>query len=103
MDTANNIWHIAPVPPDHLDHPCPFPEEIPHRLISAYSYPGDLVLDPFAGSGQTTKVARCLGRRCAGYEVIAKYAELARRRLSEPLRIRPQQLVARFEKVKREA
>lgn len=99
MDVANNIWHIAPVPPDYIDHPCPFPEEIPFRLITLYSYPGDLVLDPFLGSGQTTKVARWLGRRYVGYETIEKYVELARRRLTEPLRIRPRQLVAKFEKV----
>ncbi len=99
MDTANNIWHIAPVPPHLLDHPCPFPEEIPYRLITFYSYPGDLVLDPFLGSGQTIKVARWLKRRYAGYETIAKYVELANRRLKESLSVRPQQLIAVFDKV----
>jgi DNA modification methylase len=99
MDIANNIWHIAPVPPDHLDHPCPFPEEIPYRLIQMYSYPGDLVLDPFLGSGQTTKVAKHLGRHFVGYEIMEKYVALARRRLTEPLAVRPEQLVAVFEKV----
>jgi site-specific DNA-methyltransferase (adenine-specific) len=99
MDIANNVWHIAPVPPDHIDHPTPFPEEIPHRLISAYSYPGDLVLDPFAGSGQTLKVARWLDRRYVGYEIIQKYVDLSRRRVNEPLSIRPKQLVAVFEKI----
>ena len=100
LDVANNVWHIAPVPPDYLDHPCPFPEEIPYRLIRLYSYPGDLVLDPFAGSGQTLKVARALGRSFAGYEIVAKYARLAKRRIDEPLSVRPQQLVARFEKIR---
>jgi DNA modification methylase len=99
MDIANNIWHIAPVPPDMLDHPCPFPEEIPYRLITMYSYPGDIVLDPFLGSGQTTKVAKWLNRQFVGYETIAKYVELATRRLREPLSIRPQQLIAVFEKI----
>lgn len=99
MDIANNIWHIAPVPPDLLDHPCPFPEEIPYRLITMYSYPGEVVLDPFAGSGQTTKVARHLKRQFVGYETIAKYVELATKRLTEPLAIRPQQLIAVFEKI----
>jgi DNA modification methylase len=99
MDIANNVWHIAPVPPDMLDHPCPFPEEIPYRLITVYSYPDDIVLDPFLGSGQTTKVARWLNRQFVGYETIAKYVELARRRLDEPLNIRPQQLIAVFEKI----
>lgn len=99
MDLANNIWHIAPVPPDLLDHPCPFPEEIPYRLITLYSYPNELVLDPFVGSGQTIKVAHALGRAYAGYETIAKYYQLALKRLDEPLAIRPQQLIAVFEKI----
>jgi site-specific DNA-methyltransferase (adenine-specific) len=99
MDVANNIWHIAPVPPDHIDHPAPFPEEIPYRLIMMYSYPNDLVLDPFAGSGQTLKVAHWLKRRYVGYEIIEKYARLSRTRINESLAIRPQQLVAVFDKV----
>ena len=54
---ANSIWHIAPIPPGYIRHPCPFPEEIPYRLMKLYSHKGDTVLDPFNGSGQTTKVA----------------------------------------------
>ncbi len=100
LDIANNIWHIAPVPPNFVDHPAPFPEEIPYRLIRLYSYPGELVLDPFLGSGQTSKVAKWLGRRFVGYEVIPAYFELAKRRLEEPLMVRPEQLTARFEKVR---
>lgn len=99
MDVANNVWHIAPVPPGFLDHPAPFPEEIPYRLIQMYSYPGDLVLDPFLGSGQTTKVARWLNRKFVGYEVLQKYVELATRRLSEPVYLRPEQLIVIFDKV----
>ena len=98
-ELANNVWHIAPVPPGHLDHPCPFPEEIPLRLALLYSYPGDLVLDPFNGSGQTTKVARHLGRHFLGLDVEQKYVEYARKRLKETLAIRPEQLVAVFEKL----
>jgi len=99
MDIANNVWHIAPVPPDLLDHPCPFPEEIPYRLITMYSYSGELILDPFVGSGQTPKVARHLGRNFVGYETIQKYVDLANKRIKEPLSIRPQQLIAIFDKV----
>jgi len=98
MDIANNIWHIAPVPPNTIAHPAPFPEEIPYRLIQLYSYPNDLVLDPFAGSGQTLKVAHHLGRRYVGYEIIAKYVALAQQRIHEPLHIRKEQLIAVFEK-----
>lgn len=99
MDIANNIWHIAPIPPDQLDHPCPFPEEIPYRLVTMYSYPGEIVLDPFTGSGQTLKVAHWLKRDYVGYEIIPKYVELTKQRIKEPLSIRPKQLIAIFEKV----
>lgn len=99
LETANNIWHIAPVPPSTIDHPAPFPEEIPFRLITLYSYPGELILDPFSGSGQTLKVARALERNYYGYEKIPSYAELATKRINEPLSIRPKQLVALFDKI----
>lgn len=102
MDIANNVWHIAPVPPDHLDHPCPYPEEIPQRLISLYSYQGDLVLDPFAGSGQTLKVAKHLKRKYVGYEIIKKYVNLTEKRLTEPLSLREYQLIATFDKVQKD-
>jgi len=98
-EIANNVWHVAPVPPGVLDHPCPFPEEIPHRLITLYSRPGSVVLDPFVGSGQTTKVASALGRRAVGYDIVPGYVRCAQRRVEEPLSIRPKQLVARFDKI----
>jgi len=97
-EIANNIWHIAPVPPNHLPHPCPFPEEIPYRLIRMFSYPGDLVLDPFVGIGTTAKVAKALGRHYIGYDIHAAYLEIAHKRIEEPLHLR-RQLVAVFEKV----
>ena len=99
LDVANNIWHIAPVPPRTLDHPCPFPEEIPYRLIRMYSYQKDIVLDPFCGSGQTAKVATALKRQSINYDIKEKYVSYAKKRVSTPLNIRPEQLVARFDKV----
>ncbi|NPA05780.1 MAG: site-specific DNA-methyltransferase [Chloroflexi bacterium] len=99
QELANNIWHIAPVPPGQLNHPAPFPEEIPYRLIQFFSYPGDVILDPFLGSGQTAKVALALGRHAVGYDIVAKYVQYAHQRLAEPLQVRAEQLVARFEKI----
>jgi len=98
-ELANNVWHIAPVPPGHLDHPCPYPEEIPLRLILLYSYPGDLVFDPFNGCGQTTKVAKHLDRRFLGFDIEPKYVRYAAKRLEEPLAVRSEQLIAVFEKM----
>lgn len=99
LETANNIWHIAPVPPGTIDHPAPFPEEIPFRLITLYSYPGDFILDPFSGSGQTLKVAKALDRSYFGYETLSKYIDLANKRIEEPLSIRQKQLTAVFNKI----
>ena len=80
-DIANNIWHIAPVPPRTINHPCPYPDEIVRRLILLYSQTGDEVLDPFLGSGQTAKVALQNDRRVVGYDIEQEYITLARERL----------------------
>lgn len=99
-EIANSVWHIAPVPPGYINHPCPFPEEIPYRLMKLYSYKGDTILDPFNGSGQTTKVASHFKRRYVGMDIIEDYVKLARERLKEEgLHIRPNALIANWRKI----
>jgi site-specific DNA-methyltransferase (adenine-specific) len=97
-EVANNIWNILPVQPHaKRGHPCPFPEELPARLIELYSYKGDLVLDPFSGSGTTGRVARMLGRRFVGYEQNPAFARLALARLDDSSPLRRERRVCRFE------
>ena len=67
-------------------HPAPFPEEIPRRLISMFSFVEDTVLDPFAGSGTTAVAAKRLYRNSIGYEIDPDYCRHARNRIE---RIRP--------------
>jgi len=99
-EIANSIWHIAPVPPGFIEHPCPFPEEIPYRLMKLYSYRGDTVLDPFNGSGQTTKVAFHFKRRYIGIDIVKEYVNLAKSRIiDEPLHIRTEALIANWKKI----
>lgn len=98
-EIANSVWHIAPIPPGYIEHPCPFPEEIPYRLMKLYSYEGDTILDPFNGSGQTTKVAFHLQRRFIGVDIINEYVKLAQSRLIEPIHIRPEALIANWKKI----
>jgi site-specific DNA-methyltransferase (adenine-specific) len=99
-EIANSIWHIAPVPPGYIEHPCPFPEEIPYRLMKLYSYEDDVILDPFNGSGQTTKVAFHFHRRYLGIDTVKQYTKLAKGRLNdEPLHIRPEALIANWKKI----
>jgi len=100
-EVANSVWHIAPVPPGYLEHPCPYPEEIPYRLILLYTYAGDFVFDPFVGSGQTTKVAKALNRNFLGIDIIPEYVDLAIKRLNEPLHLR-NPLIPKWIKLKKE-
>jgi hypothetical protein len=62
-------------------HGCQMPEQLLGRIIRACSNPGDLVLDPFAGSGTTLVVAKKLGRRWLGFELSENYAAQAQSRL----------------------
>lgn len=76
-----SIWDITPVPPRVISHPAVFPEQIPWRLIKLFSVKGDTVLDPMNGSGQTTKVAKKLGRHYIGIDLRKQYVDLAKQRL----------------------
>jgi len=62
-----------------------FPLELPRRLIKLYSFPGDVVLDPFMGSGTTLQAARLLGRTGLGMDISANYCRLAAGRLGQQL------------------
>jgi DNA modification methylase len=79
----NSIWTMNPAKAKEIGHPAPFPEELPRRLIKLYSFKGDVILDPFVGSGTTVKVARELGRKGVGYDINPDYIKLAEKRLKQ--------------------
>ena len=62
-------------------HPAPFPEKLPERIIRLYTKDGELVLDPFGGSGTTMKVARDLNRGSIIYEINKKYLDLIKQKV----------------------
>jgi len=66
---------------ERVSHPCQMPEAVLERIIRVASNPGDLVIDPFAGSGTTLAVAKRLGRRFLGCELSEEYADGVRKRL----------------------
>ena len=66
-------------------HPCQMPERLLERIIKVSSAPGDLVLDPFSGSGTTLVVAARLGRRYLGIDVSDQYVRHSRKRLADTL------------------
>ena len=86
------VWDLAPVPPRKIDHPAPYPEEIPHRLIRMFTSPGEWVLDPFNGAGATSKAAFDLGRCALGFDIEKKYVSLSKKRLKDSSSIRDSQL-----------
>jgi site-specific DNA-methyltransferase (adenine-specific) len=81
----SNFWDDISIPywsmPENTDHPTQKPEKLIAKLILASSIPGDIVLDPFLGSGTTAVVAKKLGRRFMGIERERKYCALAQKRL----------------------
>ena len=78
---VNSIWEMQPASAKREEHPAPFPEELPRRIIKLYSFVGDTVLDPFLGSGTTMKVARDLGRNSIGYEINPAYLPIIKRKV----------------------
>ena len=81
----SNLWTDLTVPfwsmPENTDHPTQKPEKLLAKIILASSKAGDVVLDPFLGSGVTSVVAKKLGRRYVGIEIDKRYACLAEKRL----------------------
>ncbi|SDE65461.1 site-specific DNA-methyltransferase (adenine-specific) [Thermus arciformis] len=65
------------------DHPAPFPLELAERLVRMFSFVGDVVLDPFAGTGTTLIAAARWGRRALGVELVPRYAQLAKERFAK--------------------
>ena len=81
---ATNLWRVPSLKGTSLEkvgHPAQKPEEIVRRLVLSSSAPGDLVVDPFAGSGTVGAVCATHGRRYFGVEITPVFAELARRRI----------------------
>jgi modification methylase len=83
LEWTKSVWTFPAVSARKVGHPAPFPEELPHRLIQLYSFQGDIVLDPFLGSGTTSLAAQRSGRRYVGYDTSPEYIALAEKRLAQ--------------------
>ena len=85
--SLGNVWKVRAYRPptirDRAYHIAAFPEELVHPLVHAFSDPGDLVADPFCGSGTTLKVARHMDREGVGYELDTDLRELITARIRE--------------------
>ena len=85
MEATTDMWELAPESANRVGHPAPFPVELPQRLIDLYTYEGDLVLDPFSGSGTTAVAAVRTGRHYVGYDTDEGYVAAARARVADEI------------------
>jgi DNA modification methylase len=82
LEATLDVWEIPPESATRVGHPAPFPVDLPRRLIELYTYRGDLVLDPFIGSGTTAVAAVAAGRHYIGFDTDPAYVRLAEERIA---------------------
>lgn len=82
LEWTKSVWNFPAVSAKKVGHPAPFPEELPQRLIQLYTFKGEVVLDPFVGSGTTCLAAMKAGRHYLGYDIQEDYLQLARERIN---------------------
>jgi site-specific DNA-methyltransferase (adenine-specific) len=83
LEYTKSVWTFPAESARRIGHPAPFPIELPYRLIQLYTYEGDIVLDPFCGSGTTFLAAMKTNRHYIGYDNNADYVKLAEKRITE--------------------
>ncbi|MFA5804597.1 MAG: site-specific DNA-methyltransferase [Melioribacteraceae bacterium] len=83
LEWTKSVWTFSAVSAKKIGHPAPFPEELPRRLIKLFSFKGDIILDPFVGSGTSCLSALKNDRHYIGYDVNKKYVTLAENRIAQ--------------------
>ncbi len=87
IEYTNGLWTFNGESKRKIGHPAPFPKELPYRAIKLFSYEGDVVFDPFVGSGTTLIVAANTNRKAVGLDIDKKYCELARNRITREVEL----------------
>jgi modification methylase len=81
IQQTKSIWSFATESAKRVNHPAPFPVELPKRCIEMFTFAGDVVLDPFLGSGTTAVAAKMTGRKYVGCDLSEEYCAIAEERL----------------------
>lgn len=93
LEATVDVWEIPPQSATRVGHPAPFPVELPQRLIDLYTYRGDLILDPFMGSGTTAVAVLRTERHYVGFDTDPGYVAAALDRVgTERARLRSEAL-----------
>jgi site-specific DNA-methyltransferase (adenine-specific) len=87
LEFTKSVWEFSAEPARAVGHPAPFPVELPYRLIQLYTFAGEVILDPFMGSGQAAIAAIKTNRHYVGYDINQEYVKLAERRIKEYLSV----------------
>jgi site-specific DNA-methyltransferase (adenine-specific) len=82
IQQTKSIWSFPTESAKRVNHPAPFPVELPKRCIEMFTFTGDIVLDPFLGSGTTAVAAKMSGRKYIGCDLSAEYCAIAEDRLA---------------------
>jgi len=83
LEFTKSVWKFAAERASKVGHPAPFPVELPYRLIQLYTFEGDVILDPFVGSGTACIAALKTNRKYVGYDIDKQYCDLAERRIKQ--------------------
>jgi len=83
LEFTKSVWTFGAESARKVGHPAPFPVELPYRLMQLYTFSGEVILDPFMGSGQTAIAALKTERHFVGYEINKDYLKLAEKRIRE--------------------
>ena len=81
IEQTKSIWRFATERASRVNHPAPFPVELPRRCIEMYTFAGDVVFDPFNGSGTTCVAAKQSGRVFVGMDLSEEYCTIADERI----------------------
>jgi site-specific DNA-methyltransferase (adenine-specific) len=83
LQFTKSVWTFEAISAQKIGHPAPFPVELPYRLIQLYTFEGDVVLDPFIGSGQAAIAVIKTNRHYVGYDIDESYVKLAEGRIKQ--------------------
>jgi len=96
IEWTNGVWSFPGESKRRVNHPAPFPVELPKRCIKLFTFVGDVVLDPFLGSGTTLIACILTGRRGIGIEIDKRYCQIAKQRILTETKINQPSLLNRY-------